>query len=98
TVSAGSDAERRAERRLWCYCLTRDPGRTAPVDVHSSTRSEPAICTPPRLVPFRALADLLAREEFEALTVLLDRLLDNLEQDRATSREHRSSPSRSAGS
>ena len=64
---------------------------------HTTTRrttqriaSEPAICTPQRLVPFRALADLLTSEEFDKLTVLFDWLRDNLEQDRATSRQHRS--------
>jgi hypothetical protein len=34
------------------------------------------------------LADLLTSEELDKLTVLFDWLLDNLEQDRATSRQH----------
>jgi hypothetical protein len=36
------------------------------------------------------MADRLAREELETLTVLFDWLLDNLEQDRAKSRQYRS--------
>jgi hypothetical protein len=36
------------------------------------------------------MAALLAREELETLTGLFDRLLDNLERDRPTSRQHRS--------
>jgi hypothetical protein len=50
--------------------------------------AEPAICTLQQLVRFRALADLLTSEELETLTVLFDWLLDSLEQDRATSRQH----------